>query len=104
MFQYRKEEAMTTTQIETPWAVLLCKFNDNSAEPFSQIYYQNLFTNAGVGLFNIVDFFRVYSHGVVDIGGSQVFGWFTLPESLSEARAKGRVSVIDDAKATGSAQ
>ena len=81
---------MTTTQTETPWAVLLCKFNDNSAEPFSQIYYRNLFTNAGVGLFNIVDFFRVYSHGVVDIGGSQVFGWFTLPESLSEAHALDR--------------
>jgi hypothetical protein len=95
---------MTTTQTQTPWAVLLCKFNDNSAEPFSQIYYRNLFTNAGIGLSNIVDFFRVYSHGSVDIGGSQVFGWFTLSESISEARAKGRGKIIDDARAAANDQ
>jgi hypothetical protein len=95
---------MATTQIATPWAVLLCKFNDNGAEPFPRIYYQNLFTSAGIGLFNIVDFFRVYSHGSVDIGGSQVYGWFTLPETLSEARAKGREKIVEDARAIAGSQ
>jgi hypothetical protein len=41
--------------------------------------YQNLFTSAGTGTFNMVDFFLDMSHGNVDIGGSQIFGWFTLP-------------------------
>lgn len=95
---------MTTTQTETPWAVLLCKFNDNNAEPFPVVYYRNLFTNAGVGLFNIVDFFRDYSHGNIDIGGSQVFGWLTLPESLAEAQAKGRGAIFGDARNAATAR
>jgi hypothetical protein len=46
--------------------------------PFSRIHYENLFTNAGTGLGNMVDFFRDYSHGNIDIGGSQVFGPLTI--------------------------
>jgi hypothetical protein len=60
-------------------------------------------TNAGVGLFGIVDFFRVYSHGNIDIGGSQVFGWLTLPETKAEAYAKGRTQILGDAKACAAA-
>lgn len=91
-------------QNATPWAVLLCKFTDNDAEPFTTTYYKNLFTNAGTGLSNMVDFYRDYSHGSVDLGGSRVYGWLTLPESLAEARAKGRGLIFDDARATAAAQ
>ncbi|BCW72429.1 hypothetical protein [Arthrobacter sp. NicSoilB8] len=94
---------MATTQAATPWAVLLCKFADNNDEPFPLIYYRNLFTSAGVGLSNVVDFFRVYSHGNIDIGGSQIFGWFTLPETKAEAYAKGRGQIVDDARLAAAA-
>lgn len=90
---------MATKQTATPWAVLLVKFNDDGSEPYTHTYYQNLLTNAGTGLFNMVDFFRDYSHGNIDIGGSQVFGWFTLPESLAQARAKPREDIIATATA-----
>lgn len=64
--------------INTPWAVLLCKFNDDDSEPFQKSFYDDLFTASGVGSMNMVDFFRDVSNGMLDLGGTQVFGWFTF--------------------------
>ena len=72
-----------------PWAVLLCKFNDNDVEPKPRAFYDQLFTSAGVGTMNMVDYFRDNSHGVVDISGSQVFGWLTIPHARSEYTGSG---------------
>ncbi len=63
---------------DTPWAVLLCKFNDNAAEPFPRAFYEREFTAAGAGDRNMVDFFEDVSHDHVDLRASRVFGWFTL--------------------------
>jgi hypothetical protein len=41
----------------TPWAILLCKFNDVLTEPYPRSCYEELFTTAGIGKFNLVDFF-----------------------------------------------
>jgi hypothetical protein len=59
---------------QTPWAILLTKFSDNNSEPFPRQFYGNLFTSAGSGTRNMVDFFRDASHGNLDLSGSQVFG------------------------------
>jgi M6 family metalloprotease-like protein len=97
-------------QQPTPWAILLCRFNDDAREPFPRQHYENLFTNAGTGLNNLVDFFRLYSHGNIDIGGSEVFGWIQLPHARSEytgsgANPAGRNQLVqwarDAATATG---
>jgi hypothetical protein len=80
---------MATVPVDNPWAILLCKWEDDSSEPFPILYYQNLFTAAGVGFNNQVDFFRLYSHGNIDASGSQVFGWFVLPHSRSEYTGSG---------------
>lgn len=89
--------------METPWAVLLTKFNDNSSEPFPRGFYEDLFTRTGVGSQNMVDFFRDVSHGTVDLSGSQVFGWLTLDKSSSEytgsgANPAGRDELVNWAK------
>lgn len=76
-------------QSASPWAVVLCKFADSSVEPFPREYYENLFTSAGTGRFNLVDFFREYSHGHIDIGGSEVFGWLGLPQTRSDYQGSG---------------
>jgi hypothetical protein len=89
---------VSTTQAETPWAVLLCTFNDDATLPFTRRFYENLLTNAGTGYNNMVDYYRQYSHGNIDLGGSRVFGWLTLPESLAEARTKPRVHLLDLAR------
>src|SRR5207249_4568088 len=70
--------------IQTPWAVLRCKFNDDSTEPFTTDYYEDLFTASGVGSQNMVDFFRDVSHGNLDLSGTRVFGWYTLNMKRSD--------------------
>ena len=36
---------------KTPWAILLCKFNDNATEPFGggKTFYEEMFTSAARG-------------------------------------------------------
>src|SRR6476661_10254501 len=68
----------------SPWAILLCKFQDNDAEPYDRQRYLELFTSEGIGKFGMVDYFTDISHGLIDIGGSQVFGWFTLDKNRDE--------------------
>ena len=70
--------------IKSSWAVLLCKFNDDSTEPFTRDYYEDLFTSSGIGSQNMVDFFRDVSHGNLDLSDTRVFGWYTLNKKISE--------------------
>ena len=75
--------------IQTPWAVLLVKFKDDASEPYSRQRFEELFTSSGEGKLNMVDFFRDMSHGVLDLSGSQVFGWLTLDKNSSEYTGSG---------------
>jgi M6 family metalloprotease-like protein len=74
---------------QSPWAILLCKFNDDNSEPYPRQRYEDLFTSAGNGKFNMVDFFRDMSHGKLDLNGSQVFGWYTLDKKRSDYTGSG---------------
>lgn len=98
----------------TPWAILLTKWNDKNAEPNSQGFYQNLFTTAGTGTYNMTDYFDTMSHGSIDLSGSEVFGWFTLdqPQSVygvsldrnglrDAAKAKASAAGVDLSKFSG---
>lgn len=97
----------------TPWAILLTKWKDNNGTPNSNIpnFYQNLFTAAGTGTYNMTDYFDVMSHGSIDLSGSKIFGWHTLdqPQSAYVGNAKpsagqlGRLDLIAAAKATATA-
>lgn len=94
--------------IQTPWAVLLCKFKDDDSEPYGRQRYQDLFTSSGVGKLNMVDFFRDMSHGQLDLSGSRVFGWYTLDMNRSDYLAggdinKGRNDLIASAREAASA-
>jgi hypothetical protein len=44
--------------VQTPWAILLCKFQDNASEPYSRQRYEELFTSAGAGKLHMVVFLR----------------------------------------------
>jgi hypothetical protein len=83
----------------SPWAVILVQFNDQTQPWPPMSKYQRLFTSAGTGTLNMVDFFRDMSHGRVDISGSKIFGPYTLPYKRSEYGAKlTRIGLIDSAK------
>jgi hypothetical protein len=57
---------------------LLIKWNDHPEEPYPREFYENLFTEAGSGTNNMVDYFFTMSHETLDLTASEVFGWFTL--------------------------
>jgi hypothetical protein len=89
--------------IQTPWAILLCKFSDNATEPFPRSFYESLFTLSGLGTMNMVDFFYDMSHGQLDLRGSRVFGWYTLRQKRADYTGSGpnpagRQALIDWAK------
>jgi hypothetical protein len=75
--------------MQTPWAILLCKFKDDDREPYTKQRFEELFTSSGAGKFNMVDYFRDMSHGVLDLSGSKVFGWFTLDKNRSDYTGSG---------------
>jgi hypothetical protein len=70
--------------ISSPWAIIKCRFSDDHSDVPPDALYENLFTRSGAGTMAMVDFFREMSHGLLDLGGSQVFGWFTLPIPADE--------------------
>ena len=63
-----------------PWVSILCKFSDVSAEPKTKAYVQGLMGTTRPGL----DFYwREVSFGNINIVGSVVVGWVTLPQPRS---------------------
>lgn len=72
----------------TPWAILLCKFNDDTSQGiYSRQRFNEIFTPAGNGKSNMVDYFRDISHGKLDLSGSTVFpreGWYTLTQKTTD--------------------
>jgi len=73
----------------TPWAILACKWSDMPNEAKTIAFLQQMFTQAGRGTQNLVDFFDDNSHGSVDMSGNQVFGWLTLPQRWSDYTGSG---------------
>jgi hypothetical protein len=70
--------------VQTPWAIILCKYQDNDTEPYPWQRFEDLFTSTGAGKLNMVDYFAEMSHGRLDLTGSKVFGWHTLPKTRAE--------------------
>jgi hypothetical protein len=64
----------------TPWAILLTKWGDSNVEPKPRAFFEQLFTTAGTGSFNMTDYFETMSQGALDLSGSAVHGWFTLDQ------------------------
>jgi hypothetical protein len=95
--------------MQTPWAVILCKFTDGIEEPFSSQHYQDLFTAHDTGSpWNMIRYFRDYSHGSLDLTGTQVFGWYQLDKSVDDYNSLGSAArdqlikwASDAAKAAG---
>lgn len=80
--------------LSTPWAILLCKFKGNSAEPQPKSFFQQLFCSQGIGMGGLVDYWQQISNGYVDLTGSQVFGWFELDHTFAEDKLLNRYDRI----------
>jgi hypothetical protein len=91
---------MTT---QTPMAFLLVKFDGSNSEPMAKAEADQMFTAAGRGTMNVVDWFDDNTHGQVDMADNEVFGWLTLPQKLSDYKGSGanperRLDIINWAK------
>jgi M6 family metalloprotease-like protein len=62
------------------WISILCKFSDVPAEPKPLSYFQDMYRSTRPGLDH---YWRELSYNKVNLLGSTVAGWFTLPQPRS---------------------
>jgi M6 family metalloprotease-like protein len=78
-----------------PIAVVLCKFTDRTGEPHPQSYYQNMFSETGAGQSGVFDYWKDNSYGQLDLTGTVVKGWYTVPKTVAEWNALPRNGKVD---------
>lgn len=73
---------MTTPPLSghQPWATILCRFADITDTPHPIEWYEGLMGSAYPGM---DDYWREVSYEQIDLEGSDVFGWYTLPSPRS---------------------
>jgi hypothetical protein len=104
-FEWLGDTKMATVPVSgsTKWAVLLCKTSDHPEEPKDTTFFRNLFTEDGSGLGGMFDYWRDMSYGTITLAGSQVKGWYTMPQTLAQLNALSRQDKIRACVAAGSA-
>jgi hypothetical protein len=75
--------------LQSPWLVLLCQYQGTTTQPHTMQWYQQYFTEAGAGMGGLYDFMLDNSDGVVDLTGSSVRGWFTMPFTTAHDPGRG---------------
>jgi hypothetical protein len=75
-------QPVAPSTIDWPWAIVLCLFSDMPVAPQPTEYYVDLYTRNGVG--GLCDYWREVSGNRLDMTGSKVFGWFTMPHASTE--------------------
>ena len=63
-----------------PWVTLLCRFADIATEPHSVGYFEALLGGVKPGLDH---YWRELSYDQINIVGSEVYGWYDLPQPRS---------------------
>lgn len=81
----------------TPWVMVMCTYPGVGVRPDWQANNFGALFVPGTG--GLTDYFRDVSYGTIDISGSRVYGWFTLPYDPPEAQ---RVLGKDASIAAGS--
>ena len=89
--------------IKAPWAVILCRFKGEGGNPLVERPVEQFYRGAfSPGTGGLVEYWRDVSLGMIDINGSQVFGWLEIDITRANAawlRGKGvqRRDLIDAA-------
>jgi hypothetical protein len=80
-----------------PWAVVLCTTTGGNPAPAwpSVSYMQDLVTPGTGGL---ADYWRDISHGLLDLTGSKVFGWYKIAAAPGDLPGIGRGDLVGRAK------
>lgn len=81
----------------TPWAVLLCKASDKTAEPHNPSYYQHLFVSHDSAAPTVWDYFWTVSNYTVNLLHSTVSSkWHTVSKTLAQLQAESREQKLKD--------
>jgi hypothetical protein len=76
--------ALTTPPKKSAYAVLLCRPSDK-ADLHDTAYYTKLFTSAGSGTGNVIDYWKDQSFGNLDLSGNTLLGPFDTGVTLAGA-------------------
>ena len=87
---HRAEASMAISTNPKAWAVVLCKFKDEPISSRPVAFFETLFTETGAGRGGMFDFWRDQSYGQLDLRGSVVRGWYTMPYTKAEQWTKSR--------------
>lgn len=79
--------AAVSVKGNTKWAIVLCKFADVTAEPKPLGFFQDLFTETGIGQGGMFDYWQTMSYGNIGLTGSRVGGWYTMTVRVSTAKS-----------------
>jgi len=60
------------------WAIVLCNFSNQQAQPNSLSYYQDMFEGTGSSSYDWQDYWSDNSYGNLSVSGTTVTGWHTL--------------------------
>jgi hypothetical protein len=72
--------------IKAPWAVILCRFQGEGVNPPVENPVEQFYRGAfSPGTGGLVEYWRDVSLGMVDISGSQVFGWLEIDIARAKA-------------------
>ena len=77
---------------------------DGAPDLPTKVYADQLFTNAGKGTRNLVDYYQEMSHGRLDIGQSQVFDWIDYghtKQDIADEWSKAKKEKLDELKTAG---
>ena len=80
------------------WSFILCRFQDGGTPPNNPDYYRNLLLRVGTG--GVGDYWNDISYANLNLDGSVVVGWYTMPITKAQGEARdrwGRVNACRDA-------
>jgi hypothetical protein len=69
-----------------PWSVLLCKFSGSPDSTKTPDFYRDMFIRSGTGGLN--DYWQGISYGGLNLEGSAVKGWYTIPSTAKQAETE----------------
>jgi M6 family metalloprotease-like protein len=81
--------------VSKPYVTILVRFKDTAAiVPHPKSYYENLLISGDPG---INPYYQETSYGAMNLNGSAVVDWITLPKNSSDYKVTGGIGVDDEA-------
>ena len=78
------------------WSVILCTYRNANPTTRDPNFFRDMFFRRGTG--GLADYWDSVSYGAINLNGSAVRGWYTVPMTVEEARNRSRDDKYNDCK------